>query len=86
MRFAAYTVDPVGNRTQVVDTTGTSTYGYDALYRLGTVQYGNGDTQSYTYDPMGNRPTKVNNGTTTTYGYDDMDRACFPCRSSGGKE
>jgi RHS repeat-associated protein len=61
----------VGNRSQVVDTTGTTTYGYDGLYRLTGVTYPNSDTQSYTYDAMGNRLTKVDNSVTTTYTYDN---------------
>ncbi|MBI5285192.1 MAG: hypothetical protein HY874_08880, partial [Chloroflexi bacterium] len=69
-----YTLDNVGNRTQVIDTAGTTTYGYDDLYRLTAATYPNGDTQTYTYDAMGNRLTMVNNGATTTYGYDDADR------------
>jgi RHS repeat-associated protein len=69
-----YTVDSVGNRTQVVDTNGTTTPGYDSLYRLNAVTYPNADTQSYTYDPMGNRLTKVHNGATTSYTYDDADQ------------
>jgi RHS repeat-associated protein len=69
-----YTVDPVGNRSQVVDTNGTTTFGYDPLYRLNAVTYPNGDIQSYTYDPMGNRLTKVHNGATTNYTTDDADQ------------
>ena len=74
MSSYSYTLDNVGNRTQVVDTTGTSTYSYDDLYRLTGVTYPNSDTQSYTYDAMGNRLTKVNNGNTTNYSYDDADQ------------
>jgi RHS repeat-associated protein len=55
----------------VADTSGTTTYGYDGLYRLTGVTYPNSDTQSYTYDAMGNRLTKVDNSVTTTYTYDD---------------
>ena len=66
-----YTLDNVGNRSQVVDTTGTTTYGYDGLYRLTGTTYPNLDVQSYTYDQMGNRLTKVHNGTPTNYTYDD---------------
>ena len=66
-----YTLDNVGNRSQVVDTTGTTTYGYDGLYRLTGVTYPNLDVQSYTYDAMGNRLTRVQNSVPTTYTYDD---------------
>lgn len=52
-------MDKVGNRSQVVDTIGTTTLGYDANYQLTSVTYPNSDTQSYTYDAMGNRLTKV---------------------------
>ena len=57
----------------MVDTTGTTTFGYDNLYRLNAVTYPNSDTQSYTYDAIGNRSTKVHNGSTTNYTYDDAD-------------
>ena len=64
----------MGNRSEVVDTSGTTTYGYDDLYRLTDVTYQNSDTQAYAYDEMGNRETKVENGSTTTnYTYDDAD-------------
>ncbi len=58
----------------MVDTNGTTTLGYDALYRQNAVTYPNGNTQSYTYDPMGNRLTKVNNGVTTSYTNDNADQ------------
>jgi RHS repeat-associated protein len=64
----------MGNRSQVVDTNGTTTFGYDPMYRLNAVTYPNGDIQSYTYDPMGNRLTKVHNGATTNYTTDDADQ------------
>lgn len=35
----AYTLDAVGNRTQVVKNAGTESYGYDSLYRLTSVTY-----------------------------------------------
>ncbi len=70
----AYTLDNVGNRSQVVDTTGTTSLTYDGLYRLTGVTYPNADTQSYTYDAQGNRLTKVHNGTPTSYSYDDADQ------------
>ena len=83
----AYTYDngnyTIGLRTsnQVTDSTGavrTENYTYDALNRLSTVDYGDGETQSYGFDPMGNRLTKTDTagGTTTTntYGYDAANR------------
>lgn len=51
----------------------TETYGYDALARLTSVNYGDGDTQSYTFDAMGNRLTKVHNGTSESYTYNNAN-------------
>lgn len=61
-----YTFDNVGNRLQNTvaacwDTTRIEMYGYDALNRLTSVDYGDGQTQGYTFDPMGNRLTKTDN-------------------------
>ncbi len=65
-----YTLDDVGNRTQVVDNQGTTTYAYDDLYRLTSVTYPGPTTDTYTYDPLGNRLTK----NTIDYTYDDADQ------------
>ncbi len=52
-------LDPVtGNPTSR-----TEQYGYDALNRLTTVDYGDGQTQGYTFDSMGNRLTKTDSST-----------------------
>ena len=37
----------------------TEQYGYDELYRLTSVNYGDGQTHSYQFDNMGNRSQKV---------------------------
>ena len=50
----------------MVDTTGTTTFGYDGVYQLTSAAYVGGDNQSYTYDGSGNRLTKVHNAATTT--------------------
>ncbi len=73
----AYTLDNVGNRTQVSETlaqvgggsaTNNITYSYDKLYRL----TGDG-TRTYGYDPVGNR-LSLTQGSTTNYTYDKADR------------
>ncbi|WP_319586275.1 RHS repeat-associated core domain-containing protein [uncultured Desulfobulbus sp.] len=61
-----YTFDNVGNRmtnevTTSWDTGRIEAYGYDALYRLTSVNYGDGQNQSYTFDAVGNRLTKNDN-------------------------
>jgi RHS repeat-associated protein len=69
----AYTLDKVGNRTQVADTNGTTTVGYDAGYQVTAVTYPNSDSQSFTYDAMGNRLSTTFNSSTTNYTYDAAD-------------
>jgi RHS repeat-associated protein len=69
-----YTLDAVGNRTQMVDLSGTHSYEYDDLYRLTEVTYPNDDEVSYAYDANGNRTTMTVNDTPTSYTYDDADQ------------
>ena len=69
-----YSYDAVGNRLTMVDSSGTTSYSYDALYRLSSAAYPNSDLASYSYDPMGNRTQLALNGITTTSSYDAADR------------
>ncbi len=66
----AYTLDAVGNRTQMADLTGTHAYQYDPLYRLTQVTYPGPTTDTYTYDAVGNRLAK----NATAYTYDAADQ------------
>jgi len=66
----AYTLNAVGNRTQVVDASGTTTYAYDNLHRLTSVTYPGPTTDTYTYDANGNRTAK----NSTAYVYDNADQ------------
>jgi RHS repeat-associated protein len=69
-----YNYDPVGNRSSMVDGSGTVTYMYDTNDRLLSVARGT-NTFSYTYDPNGNVLTRTYPDTTQiTYGYDEDDR------------
>jgi len=52
--------------------------GYKELYRLISMDYGDGVTQSYTFDNMGNRLTKTEGGTTETYGYNAANMLVSP--------
>jgi RHS repeat-associated protein len=65
-----YTLGAVGNRTQMVDLSGTHSYQYDDLYRLTQATYPDQSTISYTYDAVGNRLTEND----TSYTYDDADQ------------
>ena len=74
-----YTLDNVGNRTQIVELGRTLDYVYDDLYRLteeAITDPTNGDvTFNYTYDKVGNRLTKsVDSVLSESYTYDDNDR------------
>jgi RHS repeat-associated protein len=78
----AYTLDAVGNRTQVQETLAlwrsgsaspTITYSYDKLSRL-TQEQAPGYTSTYTYDPVGNRTQFNQGGTPVTSSYDKADR------------
>jgi RHS repeat-associated protein len=70
----SYTLDKVGNRTQVVDTEGITTYTYDNLYRLTNVTYPDATFAAYQYDPTGNRKVLTTNQGVTSYSYDAADR------------
>ncbi len=69
-----YAYDHSGNRTQMVDTAGTSAaltwgYGYDWLDRLVSVAQNGTTTASYTYDNNDNRLTLVQPGSSNSYLY-----------------
>ena len=78
----AYTLDPVGNPTQVVRTgslAGTTTYGYDSQHRLTEACYatacaGASDYIRWTYDGVGNRLTESRPVGGTTYTYNAADQ------------
>lgn len=65
-----YTLDAMGNRTQMVDGAGTHAYEYDPLYRLTEVTYPGPTVDAYTYDDNGNRLTKD----ADDYTYDAADQ------------
>ena len=67
----SYTLDAMGNRTAVTTLAGTESYVLDALNRIASATYTNGDVVGYTYDAAGNRLTQVvNSVTTNSYTYD----------------
>jgi RHS repeat-associated protein len=70
-----YEYDSDGNRTGMVDGTGTSTYGYDQLDRLTEAKDGHGDTTGYEYD-LANQQTKLTypNGKSVLRAYDQAGR------------
>ncbi|RIE03934.1 polymorphic toxin-type HINT domain-containing protein [Cohnella faecalis] len=81
LSFFNYEYDNNGNMTSVTDSTGTTTYGYDALNRLTTVLRPNGDNDAYTYDVFGNRTISKQSTsgeqpawTDSTYNFDKWNR------------
>jgi RHS repeat-associated protein len=70
-----YSLDNVGNRTQVVDSDGTTTYLYDDLYRVVEVTYPDGEVVTYDYDLAGNRTAMTSTVSgVVTYTYDTANR------------
>lgn len=69
-----FNYDPVGNRSSMVDGSGTINYVYDGLDRLTSATRGT-NAFSYTYDPAGNVLTRTYpDSTQITYTYDEDNR------------
>jgi RHS repeat-associated protein len=71
-----YTRDGEGNLTRMTDTTGTTTYGYDARQRVNHITYPDGLELSISYDGAGNvESITYPGGVSATYTYDQRNRA-----------
>jgi RHS repeat-associated protein len=70
----SYVLNAAGMRESMTDGSGQTTWGYDALDRLTSASYPNGDAVSYGYDAVGNRTSLTINGNTTTNTFDAADR------------
>ena len=70
-----YEYDADGDRTSMIDGTGTTSYTYDRLDRLIESKDGHGDKTSYEYD-LANQQIKITypNGKTVTQSYDKTGR------------
>jgi RHS repeat-associated protein len=77
-----YTYDANGNRTEMTDATGTSSFVYDPFDELTSAQNGAGQTSGYSYDADGDTtgityplPSTATWATSATvsYGYDNAD-------------
>jgi RHS repeat-associated protein len=71
----SYTYDQNGNRLTQADSSGTTTFAYDALNRLTQAAHPGGyGTWAWTYDAVGNRTQQTAPGGTTNYAYDHNSR------------
>jgi RHS repeat-associated protein len=78
LKSFSYMYDAVGNRKSVTTAAGTESYVFDALNRITSATYTNGDLVEYTYDANGNRLTKkLNSVTQNTYTYDNDDQLTY---------
>lgn len=71
------TYDPTGNRSTLVDPLGqTTSYGYDALGRLVSVDYSSANTPdvNFEFDANDNRASMTDGTGTTTYAFDEANR------------
>ncbi len=79
-----YTYDAVGNRTTMVDSTGTTRYEYDALNRLTKIANPQGKVTTFTYDAAGRRSSETYpNGLSVYYTYDAAGRILFISQQMG---
>jgi RHS repeat-associated protein len=69
----SYEYDANGNRTSKINSSGTTTYTWDAENRLTQVTLPDSKTVTYNYDPFGRRVNKTVDGITTRYTYDSED-------------
>lgn len=71
----SYGYDANGNRIAQADSTGSTSFSYDALDRLTGATYpGSYGTWSWTYDAVGNRTSQTSPSGTTPYTYDAKNR------------
>jgi RHS repeat-associated protein/uncharacterized repeat protein (TIGR01451 family) len=74
-KTVTYLYDPNGNRTNMVDSHGTTAYGYDSLDRLISVNHPGAKVVIYAYDAVGNRKSLTYpDGTLVSYAYDAVNR------------
>ena len=69
-----YILDKVGNRLQMVDSEGLTSYEYDSLYRLTKVTYPDSTWQQFAYDANGNRTALTDPAGVTNYTYNTADQ------------
>lgn len=69
-----YTYDANGNRLSMVDSTGQTSYGYDALNHVTSISFPNGQQVQYGYGCNDNRTSLSYPGKNLTYTFDEANR------------
>lgn len=74
--MVTYSYDELNRRASMTDGRGTTTYVYDQLSRIVSIDGpAENDTISYTYNAVGNKLTMMDqDGSLTEYGYDELNR------------
>jgi len=73
--FVSFAYDSTGNRTQMVDQLGITTYAYDALNRMTNCSDSAGNAVAYSYDAKGNRSSMTYPGNkVVNYTFDSLNR------------
>ena len=82
----SFAYDAVGNRTSMADSTGTTTYTYDAVNRLIGKSDPGPQVQTYKYDVAGQRTTLIDpDAGIRTYTYDDDGRNSVLIYANGNR-
>jgi RHS repeat-associated protein len=69
-----YTYNQLGQRTSLTTLEGKTSYGYDAIGQLVSVNLPNGRSIEYKYDAAGNRITVKDSGVTTSYSTNNLNQ------------
>ena len=70
---ASYNFDDKGQTTTKTDSSGTTTYNWDARGRMTSANLPNGQAVNYSYDALGRRSSRTANSQTTSFVYDGQD-------------
>jgi RHS repeat-associated protein len=70
----SFDYDALGNRLEMTDGTGTTTYLYDRANRLTATTNAANESVGYTYDKLGNRTALTHDGYSVAYAYDAVNR------------
>jgi RHS repeat-associated protein len=76
-----FSYDTFGNLLQKTDSNGITTFTYNAIYQVQSVEYPDQSSVTFEYDPNGNRTLMVDEEGTTTSTYDSRNRCISETRT-----